>query len=148
MDGTSKEDVFFRKIRDIKCTPVKKKIEHIASEELSIIEKIRKEYGELNFYTNKLMSGPLTTICEKVFESFPFKRKVKKKPNPIKIKPKATTAEIITRCEILREKMSYKQVTQNIYLDILPTVHHEELIAKIIFFNFVVNFNFFSNDLF
>ena len=28
------------------------KIEQIASEELSITEKIRKEYGELHFYKN------------------------------------------------------------------------------------------------
>ena len=64
------------------------------------------------------MSGPLTTNCEKVFKSCPFKRKVKKEPNQIIIKPKVMTkdmfisniltAEIIIRCEMLRDKMSYK----------------------------------------
>ena len=34
---------------------------------------------------------------------------------------------------MLRYSMSYKQVTQNIYLDILPTTYHEELMAKVIF---------------
>ena len=29
--------------------------------------------------------------------------------------------------------MSYKQVTQNMYLDILPATHHEELMTNVIF---------------
>ena len=52
-----------------------KKIEQIASEELIIIEKNRKEYGQLYFYTNELMFGPLTTEREK-------------KLNPIRLKLK------------------------------------------------------------
>ena len=45
------------------------------SKELSVTEKNRKEYGEPYFYTSKLMFGSLTTECEKVLESYPFKRK-------------------------------------------------------------------------
>ena len=41
------------------------KIEQIASEELSITEKIRKEYGELYFYKNELMFGTFATELEK-----------------------------------------------------------------------------------
>ena len=41
------------------------KVEQIASEELNVIEKSRKEYGELYFYTNILMLAPLTTEREK-----------------------------------------------------------------------------------
>ena len=56
--------------------------------ELSIIEKNRKEYGELYFYSSKLMFGPLTAISIKILESYPFKLKVKE-PYPNKIKSKA-----------------------------------------------------------
>ena len=51
------------------------KIEQIASEELSITEKIRKEYGELYFYKNELMFGAFATELEKK----------KKKSNPIRL---------------------------------------------------------------
>ena len=47
-----------------------KKIEQIASKELSVIARDRKEYGELYFYTKELMFGPLTTEYEKVLESY------------------------------------------------------------------------------
>ena len=67
---------FFAEVLEALKVILSKKIEQIASEELSIIEKNRKEYGELYFYTNKLMFGSLTTECEKVLESYPFKRKV------------------------------------------------------------------------
>ena len=72
MDGTSKDVVFSERLEALKVLP-SKKIEQITSEELSIIEKNRKEYGELYFYTNELMFGPLTTECEK-------------KLNPIRLK--------------------------------------------------------------
>ena len=100
-----------------------KKIEQIASKELSVIEKDRKEYGELYFYTKELMFWPLTTECEKVLESYPFKRKVKEL-YPIKIKPRAMfisnilTVEAMMKYKILQDNMSYKQMTQNKYLDI------------------------------
>ena len=108
-----------------------KKIEQIASEELSLIEKNRKEYGKLYFYTNKLMFGSLTTECEKVIQSYPFKRKVKESKR-MKIKPKAVTKNILTveaiiEYQMLRDNMSYKQVMRNIYLDILLRAYHEEL---------------------
>ena len=64
MDGTSKDVVFSERLEALKVLP-SKKIEQIASKELSIIEKNRKEHGELYFYTNELMFGPLTTECEK-----------------------------------------------------------------------------------
>ena len=74
MDGTSKDVVFSERLETLKVLP-SKKIEQIASEELSIIEKNRKEYGQLYFYTNELMFGPLTTEREK-------------KLNPIRLKLK------------------------------------------------------------
>ena len=43
------------------------------------------------------------------------------------------TVEAIIIFEMLRYNMSYKQVTRNIFLDILPTTYHEELMAKVIF---------------
>ena len=43
------------------------------------------------------------------------------------------TVEAIIKYEMLRYNMSYKQMTQNIFLDILPTTYHEELMAKVIF---------------
>ena len=100
-----------------------KKIEQIASKELSVIERDRKEYGELYFYTKELMFGPLTTECEKVLESYPFKRKVKEL-YPIKIKPRVMfisnilTVEAMIKYKILQGNMSYKQMTRNKYLDI------------------------------
>ena len=111
--------------------------------ELSITKKNTKEYGELSFYTNKLMFGPLTTEREKKRpKSYPFKRKWKE-PYSMKIKPKTMTMDIfisniltveaIIKYEMLRYNMSYKQMTQNIFLDILPTTYHEELMAKVIF---------------
>ena len=119
-----------------------KKIEQIASEELHKIEKNRKEYGELYYYTNEFMFEPLTTEHEKKIEYYPFKRKVKE-PYPITIKPKAMakdmlisnilTSKAIIKYEILQYNVSYKKVTRNIYLDILPTMYHKELMTKAIF---------------
>ena len=64
VDGTSKDVVFSERLEALKVLP-SKKIEQIASEELSITEKNRKEYGELYFYTNELRFGTLTTEREK-----------------------------------------------------------------------------------
>ena len=64
MDGTSKDVVFSERLEALKVLP-SKKIEQIASQELSIIEKNKKEYGQLYFYTNELMSERLTTEREK-----------------------------------------------------------------------------------
>ena len=72
VDGTSKDVVFSERLEALQVLP-SKKIEQIALEGLSIIEKNRKEYGELYFYANELMFGPLTTEREKKFESYPFK---------------------------------------------------------------------------
>ena len=74
VDGTSKDVVFSERLEALTVLP-SKKIEQIASEELSIIEKNRKEYGQLYFYTNELMFGLLTTEREK-------------KLNPIRLKLK------------------------------------------------------------
>ena len=71
VDGTSKDVVFSERLEALVLPS--KKIEQIALEGLSIIEKNRKEYGELYFYANELMFGPLTTEREKKFESYPFK---------------------------------------------------------------------------
>ena len=68
-NGTSKDVVFSERLEALKVLP-SKKIEQIASEEFSIIEKNRKEYGELYFYTNELTFGPFTTKCEKALESY------------------------------------------------------------------------------
>ena len=119
-------------------------------EELIIIEKNRNEYGELYFYTNELMFGSLSTKHEKKkIESYPFKLKVKE-PYPIKIKPKTMTkdmfvlniliVEAIIKYEMLRYNMTYKQVTQNIYLDILSITYHKELMAYVIFSISLLNF--------
>ena len=64
LNGTSKDVVFPERLEALKVLPLKK-IEQIYSEELGIIEKNRKEYGEICFYTNELMFGPLTTEREK-----------------------------------------------------------------------------------
>ena len=48
--------------------------------------------------------------------------------------------EAITKYEMLRYNVSYKQVTRNIYLDILPTTYHKELMAKVIFSISLLNF--------
>ena len=64
VDGNSKDVAFSEELEALKVLSPKK-IEQIASEELSMIKKNRKEYGELYFYTNELMFGPLTTECEK-----------------------------------------------------------------------------------
>ena len=40
------------------------------------------------------------------------------------------TVEAIIKYEMLHYNMNYKQVTRNIYLDILPTMYHEELMVK------------------
>ena len=82
------------------------------------------------------MFGSLTTECEKVIQSYPFKRKVKESKR-MKIKPKAVTknifisniltVEAIIEYQMLRDNMSYKQVMRNIYLDILLRPYHEEL---------------------
>ena len=120
------------------------KIEQIASEELSITEEIRKEYGELHFYKNELMFGTFATELEKKkkIKSYPFKCKVKD-PYPIKLKPKPIakdmfisnilTVEAIIKYEMLRYNMRYKKVTQNIYLDILPTMYHKEVMTMLFF---------------
>ena len=64
VDGTSKDVVFSGRLEALKVLP-SKKIEQIASDELSLIEKNRKEYAEPYFYTNELIFGPLTTKREK-----------------------------------------------------------------------------------
>ena len=61
VDGTSKYAVFSERLEALNVLPSEK------IEELSVIEKNRKEYGELYFYTNKLIFGPLAAECEKVF---------------------------------------------------------------------------------
>ena len=43
------------------------------------------------------------------------------------------TVEAILRYEMMRYNMSYKSVTRNIYLDILPKTYHEELMTKVVF---------------
>ena len=53
---------------------------------------------------------------------------------------KILIVEAIIKYEMLRYNMSYKQVTRNIYLDILPTTYHEELLAKVIFSISLLNF--------
>ena len=103
VDGTSKDVVFSERLEALKVLP-SKKIEQIASEELSIIEKNRKEYRELYFYKHEFVIALLITECE------------------IKIKSKATTKDIfisniltveaIIKYEVLRDNMSYKQVTR------------------------------------
>ena len=95
MDGTSKAVAYSENLVALKVLP-SKKIEQIASEQLRIIEKNRKEYGELYFCINELMFWPITTEREKKkkeVESFPFNRNVKE-PYPIKIKPKAMTKDM------------------------------------------------------
>ena len=62
LDGTSKGVAFSERLETLKVLPLKK-IEQIVSEELSITEKKRKEYGE--FYTNELMFGLLAIEREK-----------------------------------------------------------------------------------
>ena len=47
----------------------------LSSKKIEQIEKNRKEYDQLYFYTNKLMFGPITSECEKVLEPYPFKSK-------------------------------------------------------------------------
>ena len=64
VDGTSKDVVFSGRLEALKVLP-SKKIEQIASDELSLIEKNRKGYAELYFYTNELIFGPRTTEREK-----------------------------------------------------------------------------------
>ena len=93
--------------------------------------------------------GFLQQNVKKKKESYPFKLKVKE-PYQIKIKPKAMTkdmflsniliVEAIIKYKMLRYNMSYKQVTRNIYLNILPTTYHEELMAKVIFSISLLNF--------
>ena len=61
VDGTSKYAVFSERLEALNVLPSEK------IEELSVIEKSRKEYGELYFYTNELMFGSLAAECEKVF---------------------------------------------------------------------------------
>ena len=73
-----------------------------------------------------------------------------KEPYPVKIKPKSITkdmfisniliVEAIIKNEMLRNNMSYKKVTSNIYLDILPATYHKELMAKVIFSILLFNF--------
>ena len=53
--------------------------------------------------------------------------------------------EAITKYEKLQYNKSYKEVTWTMHLDILPSKYHEELMAKVIFLNFIIKF--FSNDL-
>ena len=64
MDGTSKAVAFSERLVALKVLP-SKKIEQIASEQLSIIEKNRKEYGELYFCIKELMFWPITTERKK-----------------------------------------------------------------------------------
>ena len=88
------------------------------------------------------MFGPITTEREKKRpKSYPFKRKWKE-PYSMKIKPKTMTknifisniltVEAIIKYEMMRYNMSYKHILA-IFLDILPTTYHEELMAKVIF---------------
>ena len=66
-----------------------------------------------------------------------------KDPYPIKLKPKPIakdmfisnilTVEAIIKYEMLRYNMRYKKVTQNIYLDILPTMYHKEVMTMLFF---------------
>ena len=53
--------------------------------------------------------------------------------------------EAIIKYEKLQYNKSYKEVAWTMHLDILPSKYHEELMAKVIFLNFVIKF--FSNDL-
>ena len=96
------------------------------------------------------MLATLTTEREKKkIESYPFKLQVKQ-PYPTKIKlkvmmkdmfiSKILIVEAIIKYEMLRYNMSYKQVTQNIYLDILPTTYHKQLMVKVIFSISLLNF--------
>ena len=64
MDYTSKDVVFTERLEALKVLPLNK-IEQIALEELILIEKNREKYGELYFYTDELIFGPLTTRREK-----------------------------------------------------------------------------------
>ena len=64
VDGTSKDVIFSERLEALKVLP-SKKIEQIPSEELNVIEKNRKEYSVLYFYTNELVIGSLTTEGEK-----------------------------------------------------------------------------------
>ena len=79
---------------------------------------------------------------KKKIKSYQFKRKVKD-PYPIKLKPKPIakdmfisnilTVEAIIKNEMLRYNMRYKKVTQNVYLDILPTMYHKEVMTMLFF---------------
>ena len=64
MDYTSKDVVFTERLKALKVLPLNK-IEQIALEELSLIEKNIEKYGELCFYTDELIFVPLTTRREK-----------------------------------------------------------------------------------
>ena len=69
VDGNSKDVAFSEGLEALKVLSPKK-IEQIASEELSMTKKNRKEYGELYFYTNELMFGPPITEGEKISNPF------------------------------------------------------------------------------
>ena len=56
---------FFQEDQRFTSTPFKTNCQ-IASKELSITGTNREKHGELYFYTNELMFGPLTTECEKL----------------------------------------------------------------------------------
>ena len=43
------------------------------------------------------------------------------------------TVEAIVIYEMLQDKLSYRQVTRNMYLGILPTKYNRQLMAKVIF---------------
>ena len=141
MDGTSKDVVFSESVKALKVLP-SKKIEQIVSEELNMTEKSRKEYGELYFYRSKLMLGPQTVECEEVLKSYSFKRKAKE-PYPIKTKrkvitndmflPNILTVDAIIGYEMLRDNMSCKQVTRNVYLDIYLQRTTKSYVDKVIF---------------
>ena len=83
MNGTSKA-VISERLDALKVLR-SRKFEQIASMELRKMNKNRKEYGELYFYTNELMFGLLPAEREKRIKSYLLKRKVKE-PYPVKIK--------------------------------------------------------------
>ena len=111
--------------------------------ELSIIKKKCKRiwwtillYKQIDVWTTYNR-----TWKKKGPKSYPFKCKWKE-PYSMKIKPKTMTknifisniltVEAIIKYEMMRYNMSYKHILV-IFLDILPTTYHEELMTKVIF---------------
>ena len=66
VDGSNKDPFEYSdRLKALKVLPTRR-IMQIANQELNVIEKNRKEYGELFLYTNELMFGPLTREYEKI----------------------------------------------------------------------------------